>query len=159
MMECRDEGGYALFFVPVIDVLVVLSSGQMNELDRLHSEMRKRGRDGFVYAVRALAPADPRDGLQIRVELQQPSGLRFLDLRLYALSDRRPGDDDGLFRKIRGALGETQQHLIRKTGVDPVGLAGNRVRLMNHGRDLRPSRRQNGSSGSEAAHTQNRLWT
>src|SRR6201997_4907419 len=89
IMKRRDEGGYTLFLVTVIDVLMVLSSGQMNELDRFHGEMRKRGRDGFVDAVRALATADDRHGLQIRVKLQQLSGLRFLELRFHALSDRR----------------------------------------------------------------------
>src|ERR1700733_527639 len=129
----------------------------MNKLDRLHGEMGKSGGDGLIDAVSALTPANHRHGLQLRIELQQAFGLRFLDLRLDALSDRCAGDHDGLCRKIGRALSEPQRHLIRKPSVDPIGLARNRVRLMNHRRDLRPPSRLDGSRGSETTHTQNRV--
>src|SRR6516164_1619081 len=131
----------------------------MDELDRFHCKMRKRSGNSLIDAVSALTPANHSDGLQIGIELQQPPGLCLLDLCLDALSDRCARDHNGLFRKIRRALREAQRHPIRKTSVDPIRLARNRIRLMDHCGDLRPPSRQDWSSGSEAPHTDNRVWT
>ena len=146
----RDAG----LRVGVAHELLVLLAGEVDDLQPKIAELRERIDECLVDPVRALAAAHHEQRFPAGCESECGERARFFHRLRERAADGRAGDLAPARRKVPRAILESEQHARDEPPVEPVRLAGDRVRFMDECRQLPLAPGEDRRGRGEAAHAE-----